>query len=200
MPCLLKASCLFLMDDFNLLVIQGLSELLILTVLHGNRRSIAPFNSEEKSWNFSLHNTAARTWDQSFSNIHLPKGHQALSLISLIRTFLLVWELREEVTGLARMVKWSVAPTFGSWERPNNLSILVRKQSKVAESLVLNFTICLMFFAWVKLFTLNPVDVGLKCPVMITNALGCLRSRVSRFVWTWSRNAAFSISPLAVEW
>ena len=84
--CLIKACCRFLMDHFNLFVIQGLSELLILTVLHGNKSSIAPFNSEEKSWNFSLHEAGSRTWVQSFSNIHIPKGRQALSLISLTRT------------------------------------------------------------------------------------------------------------------
>ena len=167
MPCSIKASCRFLMDDFNLFVIQGLSELLILTVLYGNKSSIAPFNSEEKSWNFSLQEAASRTWVQFFSNIHLPKGRQALSLISLTRTFLLVWEFREGVTGLARMVKWSEAPIFGNWERSDKLGKLVRNQSKVPESLVLNFTICLMLFAWVRSFTLNLVDVGLKSPVMI---------------------------------
>ena len=46
------------MDDFNLFVIQGLSELFILTVLYGNKSLIAPFNSEERSWNFSLHEAA----------------------------------------------------------------------------------------------------------------------------------------------
>ena len=137
---------------------------------------------------------------QSFCVIHLPNVRQALSLILRIFIFLTVGLFSAFVIGLDNIEKWSEDPIFGNWDESNSFGLFVKKQSRIPESLVLNFTSWLRWFTWAISLYLSPVVVGLKSPVIITRAFGCLDRIKSGFFCMWSFKTMFSSCRFLVEW
>lgn len=73
-----------------------------------------------KMSSFSLHDSAARTDDQSLFVSQRPKVRHALSLCSRIFTFR-VWSVQVLlVIGLVKTVKWSLFAIFGSCKNCEN--------------------------------------------------------------------------------
>ncbi len=117
---------------------------------------------------------------QSFVVIQRPNARQLLSLMPRVLTFLVSLLFLFGPVGFARIVKWSDDAILGSWRTVKSFGLFVKNQSRVFDSLVLKVINCLRWLGNVRCVCFNPVEFGLKSPVITTRAFGYFLSMLSR--------------------
>ena len=141
------------------------------------------------SLNFSYFDSQSGVFKMSvYSNpvIHWPKLLTLLSRMSLFQTLSLQGLFAQCKCSFIKIELWSLAPTGGSWIISKLRSLLlVRHQSKIEFSLVGTLIIWRKPVNCFILLALKPVLVGLKSPVIMINASGCLERKWSTFEYVY---------------